>query len=79
MTALTTATEQTTMTDGPSPFRRDEWHRLWTMRIRYQYNPDLFTEREMARLRFMRWLHRARRLEPQGGRQGCAGQEGSQA
>ncbi|HZS88512.1 MAG TPA: hypothetical protein VFE42_13635 [Chloroflexota bacterium] len=55
-------TTQAASPDIASPFAPDEWQRLQTMRMRYQQDHDLFSPREMERLRFMRWLHHSGRL-----------------
>ena len=45
-------------------FTRAEWHTLRALRTRYQQDPDLLSERERARVRFLRWLYQTGRLEP---------------
>jgi hypothetical protein len=37
---------------------------LSALRQRYRQDRDLFTQRELARLLFLRWLHRQGRLCP---------------
>jgi hypothetical protein len=44
------------------PFAPDEWQKLGALRTRYQQDHDLFSPREMERLRFMHWLHHSGRL-----------------
>jgi hypothetical protein len=51
-----------TTTDGSSLFTSSEWEALALLRERYHQGRDLFSEREMARLRFVRWLYRTARL-----------------
>jgi hypothetical protein len=51
------ATWSTTDTFGP-----DEWRVLCLLRERYGQGCDLFSAREMARLRFVRWLYHSGRL-----------------
>jgi hypothetical protein len=43
-------------------FTRGEWDALLLLRHRYQQDRDLFSARELERLRFLRWLHETRRL-----------------
>ncbi|HEY8284681.1 MAG TPA: hypothetical protein VIJ28_09885 [Chloroflexota bacterium] len=54
---------QTTKTSGPV-FNARELRTLRDLRARYQQDRDLFTPREAARLRFIRWLVRSGRLIP---------------
>jgi hypothetical protein len=51
-----------TTTDRRSIFSSSEWEALALLRERYQQGRDLFSDREMARLRFVRWLYRAGQL-----------------
>jgi hypothetical protein len=46
-----------------SAFTAQERRALHLLRARYRQDHDMFTERERTRLRFMRWLYRAGRLE----------------
>ena len=55
-------TTQTATTDGSSLFTSGEWAALALLRERYHQGRDLFSEREMERLRFVRWLYRTARL-----------------
>jgi hypothetical protein len=48
-------------------FTLDEWHTLQHLRLRYQQDHDLLTAREVARLRFLRWLAVTGRLVEDGG------------
>ena len=41
-----------------------ERHTLRVLRARYQQDRDLFSERERAHLRFLRWLYETGRLAP---------------
>ena len=59
------ATQRTTDTFGP-----EEWRVLCLLRERYGQARDLFSTREMARLRFVRWLYHSGRLTSS---QGCDG------
>jgi hypothetical protein len=45
-------------------FTPAQWQALDTLRQRYGQDHDLFSDRERARLRFLRWLYRAGRLVP---------------
>ena len=45
-------------------FSRAEWDSLCVLRTRYQQDRDLLSERERARVRFLRWLYQTGRLEP---------------
>jgi hypothetical protein len=45
-------------------FTPAQWQALDTVRQRYGQDHDLFSERERARLRFLRWLSQAGRLVP---------------
>jgi hypothetical protein len=45
-----------------SAFTPAEWAALDHLRTRYSQGRDLFTDREMARLRFLRWLYGTGRL-----------------
>jgi hypothetical protein len=51
----------------PTPFSDQERLAFQTLRARYEEDHDRFTERERARLRFLRWLHEAGRLDFQSG------------
>jgi hypothetical protein len=46
-------------------FTTAEWEALQVLRLRYQRDRDLFSARELARLRFIRWLRQTRRIEQQ--------------
>jgi|GEM_PF-4654522 len=48
-------------------FTRDEWQMLQRLHLRYQQDRDLLTAREVARLRFLRWLAVTGRLVEDGG------------
>jgi hypothetical protein len=48
-------------------FTRDEWQMLQRLHLRYQQDHDLLTAREVARLRFLRWLAVTGRLVEDGG------------
>jgi hypothetical protein len=48
-------------------FTLDEWHTLQHLRLRYQQDHDLLSAREVARLRFLRWLAVTGRLVEDGG------------
>jgi hypothetical protein len=58
------------MTHKPSPsditrppaLTPGEWPAVYALRLRYQQGGDVFSERELARLRFLRWLYRSGRL-----------------
>jgi hypothetical protein len=42
----------------------EERHALHTLRERYQHDHDFFSARELARLRFLRWLYETGRVAP---------------
>jgi hypothetical protein len=49
----------------PSPaFTPAQWQALHALHTRYQQDRDLFSNRERARLRFVRWLYQTSRLVP---------------
>jgi hypothetical protein len=56
-----------TRRDAYPDFTRDEWQILQRLHLRYQQDHDLLTARELARLRFLRWLAQAGRLVEDGG------------
>lgn len=56
----TTSRRETTELRNGSPERLA----LQRLRVRYQQDHDLFSGREFAHLRFLRWLHRSGRLIP---------------
>jgi hypothetical protein len=58
------ATTQITGHASVTTFDLREWTALCALRTRYQQHHDLFTEREVARLTFMRWLYRTGRIVP---------------
>ncbi|HVC81213.1 MAG TPA: hypothetical protein VNL35_12020 [Chloroflexota bacterium] len=43
-------------------FTADQWEKLGRLRARNPRDAEHFSEEELARLRFMRWLHRAGQL-----------------
>ena len=43
-----------------------EWIALQRLRARYQRNPEVWSERELAHLHFLRWLIRTGRLPSDG-------------
>ncbi|HKO24616.1 MAG TPA: hypothetical protein VJY65_07740 [Chloroflexota bacterium] len=47
-----------------STFSTRERRALCALRARYQQNRDLFNRRELAYLRFLRWLYRTGQLVP---------------
>ena len=54
-----------TATITPLPgFTREERHALWALRERYQHDHDLFSARELAHLRVLRWLYETGRVGP---------------
>jgi hypothetical protein len=46
----------------PTPFTDDEMDALKQVRVRFQQDHDVLSERERARLDFLRWLVRSGRL-----------------
>jgi hypothetical protein len=59
--ALAVATP--TLHGAPSAFTPAEGLALAAVRARYHDHHDLFSERELAHLRCLRWLHQTGRLE----------------
>jgi hypothetical protein len=57
-------TTQTSTTSRPATFTRREWRALCALHAHYQQGRDLLTTRELARLRFIRWLYDTGRLVP---------------
>ena len=57
-------TTQTLTSDMTSMFTAAQRQALHALRDRYQQERDLFSTRELARLRFLRWLHDHGRLAP---------------
>jgi hypothetical protein len=53
--------------DAYPDFTRDEWQMLQRLHLRYRQDHDLLTAREVARLRFLRWLAVTGRLVEDGG------------
>ena len=54
-----------TPTTAPTPaFTPAQQRALHILRRRYQEDRDFFTRRELARLRFLRWLYQKGRLVP---------------
>jgi hypothetical protein len=57
----------TTPTTSITPIREDAdatQQVLCRLRERYRQHHDLFTRQELARLSFVRWLHRTGRVQP---------------
>jgi hypothetical protein len=52
--------------DASPSFTGAEWQMLQRLHRRYRQDHDLLTELEMARLRFVRWLIAAGRLDGDG-------------
>jgi hypothetical protein len=58
-------THSTTMTSLSLPgFTHEERQALRALRERYHHDDDLFSARELARLRFPRWLYVTGRVVP---------------
>ena len=57
-------TTQTLTADTTDMFTTAERRLLTALRDRYREERDLFSHRELARLRFLRWLHNTDRLVP---------------
>lgn len=55
-------TTETTTTTKTSSFTSVERSALQALRARYRQDHDLFSTRELAQLRFFRWLHETGRL-----------------
>ena len=58
-------TPQTPMPVPPPAFTPAQWQALHALHTRYQQDCDLFSNRELTRLRFVRWLYQTGRLVPQ--------------
>jgi hypothetical protein len=59
--------QSTTQTEGHAPtptFSPAESSALRALRAEYQLHRDLFSAREMAHLRFQRWLYHTGRVGP---------------
>jgi hypothetical protein len=57
-------TTQSVDSASASPFSTTEWSILRELRDRYQQHQDLFSAREIAYLRFQRWLYQTGRIGP---------------
>jgi hypothetical protein len=57
-------TTQTLTSDMTSMFTAAHRQALHALRDHYQQERDLLSNRELARLRFLRWLHDHGRLAP---------------
>ena len=57
-------TTQTAATVPLTVFGAREWRTLCALRMRYRQDRDLFNDRELAHLRFLRWLSQTGRLVP---------------
>lgn len=53
---------QASTADASVSFTSSESQALEALRNRYHENRDLFAERELARLRFLRWLYETGRV-----------------
>jgi hypothetical protein len=53
-----------TTTASITTFSPAEQQALETLRASYPRDPDLFSEKERAHLRFLRWLYQSGRLAP---------------
>jgi hypothetical protein len=53
--------------DAYLDFTWDEWQMVQRLHLRYQQDHDLLAARELARLRFLRWLAVTGRLVEDGG------------
>lgn len=57
------ATSPSESTASPArSFCLDEWRGLYALRARYRQGQDHLSTNELARLEFVRWLHRSGRL-----------------
>ena len=54
----------TMTTATPTTLTRREQRALRALRARYQQHQDLFSQRELAHLQFLRWLFQTGRLVP---------------
>lgn len=59
--SVLTGVPQQAMTDRPRVFTPTKWTRLRILRDHDQENSTPFTSRELAHLRFVRWLHQSGR------------------
>lgn len=55
---------QAPATAATSSFTAQEWRSLCALRERYARHRDLFAARDIAHLRFLRWLVQTGRLQP---------------
>jgi hypothetical protein len=55
-------TASTPTSSQPAPFTQLEWWALRGLRARYHEHADLFSDRELAHLHFLRWLFQTGRL-----------------
>ncbi len=44
-------------------FASEEWHHLCRLRLRFRRKRDLFSDRELEQLHFLRWLYRTGRFQ----------------
>ena len=59
----TATTTETPAVGLSSMFTCQEWIAFLLLRRRYRVGQDLWDARELAHLRFLRWLHTAGRME----------------
>ena len=57
-------TTQTAGHEPAPPFSTGEWNALRALRAAYQQHRDLFSARELARLRFQHWLYHTGQVGP---------------
>ena len=57
-------TQTSTPMTATTTFTADQRRALRALRERYRQGRDLFSDHEMARLRFLRWLYQGGRLAP---------------
>ena len=61
---MSAATAHGPVENAVFPFTCQQWLTLLQLRRRYQQSQDLWNDRELAHLRFLRWLCQNSRLEP---------------
>ena len=54
----------TASSEATTAFSTGEWRHLCALRDHYQHTRDLFSAREVASLRFVRWLYHTGRVVP---------------
>jgi hypothetical protein len=76
---LAMAPFSTPFSNAVPTFTPEVWNALLRLRARYQQTADLWSERELAHLQFLRWLAENGRLVEDGGPAAAADVTGSAA